>query len=222
MHVVFDRQLGKRMQKEFGKCKKKMYRGTVVAKDQDKKSGKTMYKVRYDDGDCEDLFPGELRDLLYDELTAQKYIAMRDRAIKLFKHYPVLSFKIKPGHGTAESRFFRGHYHEVKIVPHTPTTDSFEEMFGNTFKLPEGFDLYDGSRLTKWFRQGTGNKLGEVPYPKDSKGRELPHGAILHFHKVPARYCTPFFPLHITSSIHPLHAPSVGYNPGEHLSGGYG
>ena len=162
-----------------------------MAKDTDKESGKVMYKVRYDDGDCEDIFPRLLRRLLYDELAAQKYIATRNRAINLFKHYPVLTFTIKSGRGrgSAESLFFKGHYDNVRLVPHTHTTKSFEEMFGDTFDLPEGTDLYEGSRLKKWFRGG--HNLGEVEYPKH-KGRELPHGAVLHFHKTPVRYCTPF------------------------------
>ena len=58
-----------------------MYEGIVVSKDTDKKTRKPMYNIRYDDGDTEDIFPGKLRGLMYDEVTAQRYMAMRHRGV---------------------------------------------------------------------------------------------------------------------------------------------
>ena len=123
------------MQKAFGD---KIYTGTVIDIDVDKK-GKTMWRVRYDDGDEEDLYEEELRPLLgvTPTLKAQRYLTARTRAINLFKHYPVLKITIHPGRGQQRDRFFNGDY-SVKLGPLTPfpasssgtTADKFANMFG--------------------------------------------------------------------------------------------
>ena len=54
---------------------------------------------QYEDGDSEDLYKNELIPLLQTppSIRAQLYLDQRDRAIKLFRHYPVLDVKIERG-----------------------------------------------------------------------------------------------------------------------------
>ena len=199
------------------KKKRRKYPGTVVSIDEEEGTGKKLFHVRYDDGDEEDLYKADLLPLLYEtnadevdrNITADHYIARRQRAINLFSHYPVLTFTINPGRGKARDRFFAGQYDNVKVVPLTPfpesattstttttTTDPFERMFGaNTFtQTPmSSTDLLQHARMEKWFRRGDDNRVVDVPYPTKG-GKKLPHGALLDFNKVPVRYLAPYLP----------------------------
>ena len=81
------------MRKVFNK---KEYPGRVVSIDkEDDDEAKILYHVEFDDGDEADFYEEELRPLLYDtkemdvKISASQYIARRERAINLFKHYPV-------------------------------------------------------------------------------------------------------------------------------------
>ena len=47
--------------------------------------------------------------------------------------------------------------------------------------------LLENAKMEKWFRQGVGNILMDAPYPTDSTGNELPHGAVLDFEAVPPK-----------------------------------
>ena len=192
------------MHKKFGD---KEFGGTVTSIDVEEGTSKTIYRVVYDDGDVEDFYSGDLDKLLYPQKSidkAQRYLEKRKRAIYLFKHYPVLDLDIKPGRGTARQRFFEGLYVHVKLVPLTKfrettaaTTssalhkDSFGKIFGaGTFQVKalSSVQLYAGSRLHKWFRQGEKNVLvDKVPYPRDVDRNKLPYGAILDFDQVPIR-----------------------------------
>ena len=114
-----------------------MFNGTVIDVDVDPK-GKTMWRVRYEDNDEEDLYEEELRPLLGVKplLNAHRYIAVRDRAIHLFKHYPVLGITVTRGRLQQRDRFFNGDY-SVQVMPLNPfppiysgTADPFGKMFG--------------------------------------------------------------------------------------------
>ena len=127
------------LQKDFGG---KIFTGTVIDVDVDKK-GKTMWRVRYEDDDEEDLYEEELRPLLgiHKMVNAQRFFAVRKRSINLFTHYPVLDITIKPGRLQQKDRFFNGDY-SVKLAPLTPfpptysgTVDPFQKMFGTGNKF---------------------------------------------------------------------------------------
>ena len=126
-------------------------------------------------------------------LKAQTYLSRRQRAINLFKYYPVLDIKVKRGAGRVQDRFFAGQYDVVGIKPLTPfpkTTDSFNSMFGDgIFELSlDVCEMKKCAEMRKWFREGTKNTLLlDVPYPTDQDGNPLPHGAVLNFHDVPIR-----------------------------------
>ena len=79
------------LQKDFDGTK---YSGTVISSNFDH-YGKRIWRVKYNDGDEEGLFDEELRPLLAvdPKLQTERYMFRRQRAMDLFKYYPVLSIR---------------------------------------------------------------------------------------------------------------------------------
>ena len=70
----------------------KKYGGHVISSDFDYQ-GQRIWRVKYEDSDEEDLFDEELRPLLVEDpkIRAERFMLRRQRAINLYKHYPVLN-----------------------------------------------------------------------------------------------------------------------------------
>ena len=98
--------------------------GVVTSLDEEEKTGAKLFHVTYSDGDSEDLTYEEIENLVLKkgtfslslthtythiirthtgnvvpQLKVDEYIALRERAISLFKHYPVVDIKIKRKRG---------------------------------------------------------------------------------------------------------------------------
>ena len=134
--------MGSRLTKEFVTANGPMdFGGNVISMSTCKKTKQLMYRVRYEDGDQEDLYEKELRPLLVESRTfypccklvnhhlshihtyveecmARRYVAAREKAIALFTHYPVLSIKVHHGRGKCIST--QTHTH-IRTLSHTHT-----------------------------------------------------------------------------------------------------
>ena len=79
------------IEKDFDGMK---FGGTVMSYAHDHQ-GRRMWHVQYTDGDEEDLFDDEIRPLLTEDpkIRTARYLSRRERAMHLFKHYPVLAIR---------------------------------------------------------------------------------------------------------------------------------